>query len=220
MTKYYGQKKMQELYELTKKSFLVVTILLCVILLFVLLNAKIITILIYSLFGISNIAMIEIANFFKFYALAYLGLFYYLILLRLFFSLQRVYDLVKGTLLGLLTYIIVVILLKKIMGSMALPLAYTAYYITSTFYFFWILKKNVFSREPPVIESYTLFMTFLFIIIAGVFSIGIPAETLNIVPRLIITLMLILAFLFTVKNRFLFEFEYFKKFGFNIKKQK
>lgn len=152
MSKYAGEKNYTQLFLVTKKTLEHVSFVLFVALPSVVLNAKLLTYIVYYLTGVGSEALDIIADYFRIYAFAFIGIFYYMILLRLFYSVQRIKELLLANAVGFLCYIFT-LYFKAQIAEQVLPLAYATFYWASTLTLMIIVKLKVFKSNPFPIAS-------------------------------------------------------------------
>jgi putative peptidoglycan lipid II flippase len=208
MSKEYGKSNIDKLYHLTKQTFLTVTLLLFAVLIFVLLNAKMLTYILYKPTGITNEAVTQIANYLRVYALAFLGQSYYTILLSLFFSTQRIKDLLKANLLGLTVYIAIVFTLYTSLNSYVLPLAYGFSYIIITIYLLWLVDKELFPNQGFILDNVSLLVGFIAVVVTTIFLYITRNINFPFYQELFISLIIILILFFILKNKIIINLSY------------
>ena len=211
LSKQYTKENFDRLYEIIHNSFVIVSILLVVVVITILINARFIVDIIYRPLGISEDAFLKIGGYLKVYTFAFLGLFFYPIILRVFFAIQKVKYLLVASILGFVSYIVFVFLLISKLQGYVLPLGYGVFYFIVVIFLFWMMKKNIFpnrqvSFDRFIVEIGSLYIaiTLAFIYLSGIYPIKLYIQFL-------ISLILIGSYLFLLRKQLLGSFMTYSK---------
>jgi peptidoglycan biosynthesis protein MviN/MurJ (putative lipid II flippase) len=200
MSKKFATENLDKLYEIITNAFLIVSILLIIVIIFVVINAETIALIIYMPLGISNEAFTQIGNYLRIYSFVFLGLFFYPIILRVYFSIQKVRFLVIASILGLMVYISFILLFISKFGGYVLPLGYGFFYLTMILFLFWIMKSKLFPNYPFYLNK-TVFKTGIFFTLLTIVYYLITINTSsNMYINIILTIILIASFLFMLRE--------------------
>lgn len=166
MSKHYGRNDFESIFNLSKKSLKIVSLIMFPFLIMIILNSNLITRIIYGVLNLSSVSIDNISGYLIVYSLAIANLFLYLILQRIYYSIQRIKSLVFANLLGVISYLLIVILLKSVLRIYVLPAAYCAFAFTVIMYLLLLLKTKIFYSYPSLLEKTIFFYGFIFMIIS------------------------------------------------------
>jgi peptidoglycan biosynthesis protein MviN/MurJ (putative lipid II flippase) len=201
MAKVYWKSNTDKLYHLIYRALLIVTIVLFIVLITVLLNAKLITYVIYKPVGLTSQSIAQIASYLRIYAISFLGLFYYLIMVRLFYSTQHINDLLKSNLIGLGVYILFVYSIKSVIGSIVLPLGYALFYLTNTIYLYWRTKRVIFKDNPSILNGYVFISGLIIMILTIIITYYSQWIGTKIYQDILLSSLIIASFLLIIKRK-------------------
>ena len=200
MSKQFAKDNLEKLYKTITDAFSVVSILLFVVVIIVVINAETIALVIYAPLGISNEAFAQIGDYLRIYSFVFLGLFFYPITLRVFFSIQRVRYLVTASILGFIAYTSFVLLLIAKFDSYVLPMGYGVFYLTMIVFLFWIMKKKIFPNHPFYLDR-SIFQTGFFFTLLTIVYYYVAINTIsNIYINIFFTIIFILTYLFLLRK--------------------
>jgi len=147
LSKYFSAKKYEKISETIQQVMKIITIGLVLVLILIVFNITLITKGIYYFLNIQSQNFLSISKYALLYALSFIGLFYYMFLMRVYFSMQKVWEIVKANLLGFVSYLIIYFLLKDRLASSVFPMAYAIYAIVTTLYLVVYLSTNLFKTK-------------------------------------------------------------------------
>ena len=200
MSKEYAKNNLDDLHDIVTTTFLIVSTLLFIVVIFIVINAQTIARIIYSPLGISNNSFLQIADFLRIYSLSFFGLFFYPIILRIFFAVQKVKYLVQASILGFIIYNVFVLLLISLLGSYVLPLAYGIFYWTIVTFLFRMMKKNIFTKRPIILNKLIFMIGFLFTSVAVLYLYLMMNVNIELHIQLIVTTILIVPLLILLRK--------------------
>ncbi|HGY56413.1 MAG TPA: hypothetical protein ENK44_11955 [Caldithrix abyssi] len=172
MAKYFYEKKYDRLKRMIRAIFQVITLFLILFLLLFSFNSLLITQIVYFFLKIQSNKIIQISEYALLYTFSFIGLFYYMFLIRIFYSMQKIWEIVKANLIGLFFYILSVYYLIPVIHSFAFPVSYAVYAVTSALYLTINLNISFFSQSKPIISNKVFFtVSFLYFSVVIIFRL-------------------------------------------------
>jgi len=201
MSKYFGNNDLHNLFLLSKRSIKIVSVVIFIFLSFIILNDKLIIHLSLTLLNISLFYINLISSFLTIYAFAIAVLFLYIIIQRIIYSTQKIIHLVLANFFGVISYIVVIVILKKPLGIYVLPLAYFFYALTVVCYLMFIIKKNILFAYPSLIDK----KIFIYGLITIIVSLSLRFYAFNnTFILLIFSIVIVILYLWMIeRNRLL-----------------
>ena len=212
LSKQFGKDNFNRIFDITKKSLKFATVILFPFLVVVLFNGSLLTSLVYGLIGISKNELSNISTYLIMYSFAIGTLFFYTILLKLFYAIQQVNQLVAANILGLVSYLIAIILFTNSLKSYILPIAYWAYSVAVVIYLFYILKCKIFLEYSALLNQKILLFGILFFAFSVLVKYYFVSIQVNNILSLLVSLLLIFFFLLTLSKKKLFDLKMIRKF--------
>lgn len=157
MAKHFGENKLVKVYELTKRSLKTITLIFFPFLILVIFNNDLLVTFVYKPLNISLESINNISQYLVIYAFAVANLFFYIVLSKVFYSIQKIKNLVIANFLGVILYIITIILFYKTLMIYVLPVAYWVYSATVVIYLFYILKMKIFKMQLLPLNKFMVF---------------------------------------------------------------
>jgi len=157
MSKHFGKNKLIRVYKLTKKSLKVITLIFFSFLILVIFNNNLLATVVYKPLNTSLESISNISQYLVIYAFAVANLFFYIVLSKVFYSIQRIKSLVIANFLGVISYLLIIILFNKTLKIYVLPTAYWAYSATLVIYLFYILKMKIFTMQLLPLNKFMVF---------------------------------------------------------------
>lgn len=172
LSKYFSAKKYEKISETIQKVMKIITIGLVLVLILIVFNITLITKGIYYFLNIQSQNFLSISKYALLYALSFIGLFYYMFLMRVYFSMQKVWEIVKANLLGFVSYLIIYFLLKDRLASSVFPMAYAIYAIVTTLYLVVYLSTNLFKTKTFLLAKSFYIFNGIYLIFIFLFKVS------------------------------------------------
>jgi putative peptidoglycan lipid II flippase len=201
MSKQYTKDNLNNLYDIIYKAFSIVSIFLFVIIILILINAHLITQLVYFPLGLSDSTIVRISEYLRIYAFAFLGLFFYPIVLRLFFSVQKVKNLMIASILGFLSYAVIILILISEFSSYILPFGYGVFYFIIILYLFWIMSRKIFPNHQFFINKSILQKGSIITVITVSYLYLTMNYNIDSYIHFIISMIFIMVFIFLIRKQ-------------------
>ncbi len=209
MIKYFSQKQYEKMKKTIQNVVQIITAILILFLIFFVYNAFFVTKVTYYFLHVESKNIVLISEYALWYSFSFMGLFYYMFLLRVFYSMQKIWEIVKANIIGLLFYLGAIHVLVPRFHSFAFPLSYSIYALTTTLYLAFYLEIKMFQEGRFILKGnrvFYIFSVFILLIAVGVkilFSSGH-----NILEGILLSLIFLGLYIY-----FLFRIRLVQKFS-------
>jgi len=191
LSKHYGENNFDDMYYLIKRALKIVSFMVFPFLCFIIINDIFITKIFYGFIQMSSESIKMIALYLVLYSFAVAFLFYYIVLHKVYYSIQKAGVLVAANIFGTIAYLLVIFFFKNTIGSLTLPIAYIGYAVVTVGYLFILLKLKIFPDKPIIINIIAIIIIFistgLFFIVRLKYFIG----NITILSNLIFSIIMI-----------------------------
>ncbi len=171
LSKKYNRKNLSEFIQIVKNSVELISYIILTFLIFLVINSQWIIQILWS--NETSINTINVSQYLIIYTIAISCLFYYIILNRIFFAMQKLQYLVISNFLGFIVYLLIIFLLKDIFQVIVFPYAFLGYAITVILYLGLIFNFKLFKTKRIDLDfkniiinfSYTMLVILLYLAI-------------------------------------------------------
>ncbi|APF20195.1 virulence factor MVIN family protein [Caldithrix abyssi DSM 13497] len=168
MTKYFSQKQYDKIKATIQSVMQIITAILILFFIFFVYNAHFVTKMTYFFLHVDSKNLLLISEYALWYAVSFIGLFYYMFLLRVFYSMQQIWEIVKANLIGMAFYLIFLSILIPKLEVYAFPIAYSIYAIVTTIYLALYLNFKLFPRSNILGQNKIFYVASIFYVLIAI----------------------------------------------------
>lgn len=173
LIKYFSQEQYEKMKKTIQNAVQIITAVLILFLIFFIYNALLVTKVTYYFLHVDSKNMLLISEYALWYSFSFLGLFYYMFLLRVFYSMQKIWEIVKANTMGLFVYLAAILILVPRLKSFAFPLSYAMYALTTTVYLAIYLNVKIFPEKRFIVKNNEIFYSFSLLILISAIGVKI-----------------------------------------------
>ncbi|MBL7086443.1 MAG: hypothetical protein ISS28_05025 [Candidatus Cloacimonetes bacterium] len=200
MSKNFGKKDLHRLYQLSSKSLKIISIMMFLYLSLIILNNYLIIGFVLKILDIPPNTLNSISNYLVFYSFAVATLFLYIITQKIFYATQKIYKLLFANFLGVISYALTILLLKSILNTYVLPIAYFIYALTVVCYLFSIINTKILAGYPFLLNKKIFLGGFIIVLISLILKLYIAPNNFIL---LLFSIIIVLFFLIMFRNELL-----------------